>query len=146
MCPLFFWNFAIYSNELGILQFHMVLFGNEYFHWTNLYVLTLLLPYPPSLAFFHRIWPLIQPIQLLQHLRCIFDNIKIPLAHLPLLSFRSAPPGPAKVINLFIGQNRLINRIPVYITLFFLYKTIFHHCFEKSLCVLVVLLITGANF
>ena len=82
----------------------------------------------------------------LQQFFCIFCNFKVPLRQLLLnnISFTVTPAFP--VFNLFIRQNRITVRTPVYIRFFLVNKPFFIHFNKKLLIPLIIFWSISAKF
>jgi hypothetical protein len=77
-------------------------------------------------------------IEVVQHFICVLPYIEKPLTQKFLFDLSPRAPRAAIGINLFIGQDCLVNGVPVDIGVFLVSETVFKHQREYLLSVFVI--------
>ncbi len=77
-------------------------------------------------------------LKVLKHLISVFPNVKEPLIKKPFLDLSPWPPRASVGIDLFIGKDSVINRVPVDVGLFAVGEAVLVELCENCLCVSVV--------
>ena len=101
---------------------------------------------PVGLHRAHPFWPALQLGQVVEQLVGVGGDLQEPLAQLALLHEGSRAPGPSLAVHLFIGEHRLIDRVPVHRGVLLVGQAGLQELQEQPLGPAVVIGVAGGQF